>query len=151
MHASPLYVAIDLGSNSFHMLVAREVAGSIQTVDKIKRKVRLASGLDKNNHLSKEAMHRGWNCLSLFAERLQDIEPEHIRVVGTATLRTAVNINAFLTKAEDILGHKIEVISGETGSPYHLSRCRSYIRWREESPCRRHWWCKYRDYYWRVL
>lgn len=113
MHASPLYVAIDLGSNSFHMLVAREVAGSIQTVDKIKRKVRLASGLDKNNHLSKEAMHRGWNCLSLFAERLQDIEPEHIRVVGTATLRTAVNINAFLTKAEDILGHKIEVISGE--------------------------------------
>lgn len=113
MHSSPLYVAIDLGSNSFHMLVAREVAGSIQTVDKIKRKVRLASGLDKDNHLSKEAMHRGWNCLSLFAERLQDIEHDHIRVVGTATLRTAVNIGEFLDKAEEILGHNVEVISGE--------------------------------------
>lgn len=113
MHPLPLYVAIDLGSNSFHMLVARAVEGSIQTVDKIKRKVRLASGLDADNYLSHEAMHRGWHCLSLFAERLQDIEPQHIRVVGTATLRTAINIKEFVEKAEEILGHNIEIISGE--------------------------------------
>lgn len=112
-HLSPLYAAIDLGSNSFHMLVVRHVAGSIQTMAKIKRKVRLAAGLDENNHLSLEAMQRGWECLALFAERLQDIPPIHIRIVGTATLRTATNAEIFLSRASKILGHPIEIISGE--------------------------------------
>ncbi len=111
--SSPLYAAIDLGSNSFHMLIVRHIDGSVQTMAKIKRKVRLAAGLDDNNALSLEAMQRGWDCLSLFAERLQDIPAENIRIVGTATLRTATNIEDFLSKANQILGHSIEVISGE--------------------------------------
>ena len=111
--SSPLYAAIDLGSNSFHMLVVRHIDGSVQTMAKIKRKVRLAAGLDENNALSLEAMQRGWDCLSLFAERLQDIPKENIRIVGTATLRTAINVNEFLIKANQILGHPIEIISGE--------------------------------------
>ncbi len=109
----PLYAAIDLGSNSFHMLVVRHIDGSVQTMAKIKRKVRLAAGLDEHNALSLEAMQRGWDCLSLFAERLQDIPKENIRIVGTATLRTATNVDEFLAKANQILGHDIEVISGE--------------------------------------
>ncbi|MFA0381185.1 guanosine-5'-triphosphate,3'-diphosphate diphosphatase [Vibrio sp. 10N.222.54.A3] len=111
--SSPLYAAIDLGSNSFHMLVVRHIDGSVQTMAKIKRKVRLAAGLDENNVLSKEAMQRGWDCLSLFAERLQDIPKENIRIVGTATLRTATNVGIFLEKANQILGYDINVISGE--------------------------------------
>ncbi|MGD8119020.1 guanosine-5'-triphosphate,3'-diphosphate diphosphatase [Vibrio sp. TRT 29B02] len=111
--SSPLYAAIDLGSNSFHMLVVRHIDGSVQTMAKIKRKVRLAAGLSDNNSLSLEAMQRGWDCLSLFAERLQDIDKENIRIVGTATLRTATNVDVFLEKANQILGHKIEVICGE--------------------------------------
>ncbi|MGF1841214.1 guanosine-5'-triphosphate,3'-diphosphate diphosphatase [Vibrio atlanticus] len=109
----PLYAAIDLGSNSFHMLVVRHIDGSVQTMAKIKRKVRLAAGLDENNTLSTEAMQRGWDCLSLFAERLQDIPKENIRIVGTATLRTAINVDIFLAKANQILGYNINVISGE--------------------------------------
>ncbi|WP_373949184.1 guanosine-5'-triphosphate,3'-diphosphate diphosphatase [Vibrio pomeroyi] len=109
----PLYAAIDLGSNSFHMLVVRHIDGSVQTMAKIKRKVRLAAGLDENNVLSTEAMQRGWDCLSLFAERLQDIPKENIRIVGTATLRTAINVDIFLEKANQILGYDINVISGE--------------------------------------
>ncbi|MFA0413187.1 guanosine-5'-triphosphate,3'-diphosphate diphosphatase [Vibrio renipiscarius] len=110
---SPLYAAIDLGSNSFHMLVVRHIDGSVQTMAKIKRKVRLAAGLNEHNSLSQEAMQRGWDCLSLFAERLQDIPQENIRIVGTATLRTATNVDVFLEKANQILGYKIEVIGGE--------------------------------------
>ncbi|CAV20341.1 guanosine-5'-triphosphate,3'-diphosphate diphosphatase [Vibrio atlanticus] len=109
----PLYAAIDLGSNSFHMLVVRHIDGSVQTMAKIKRKVRLAAGLDENNALSTEAMQRGWDCLSLFAERLRDIPKENIRIVGTATLRTAINVDIFLEKANQILGYDINVISGE--------------------------------------
>ncbi|WP_353613612.1 guanosine-5'-triphosphate,3'-diphosphate diphosphatase [Mangrovibacter phragmitis] len=108
-----LYAAIDLGSNSFHMLVIREVAGSIQTLSRIKRKVRLAAGLNSNNALSQEAMERGWQCLKLFAERLQDIPGTQIRAVATATLRLATNAGEFIHQAEQILGCPVQVISGE--------------------------------------
>jgi exopolyphosphatase/guanosine-5'-triphosphate,3'-diphosphate pyrophosphatase len=111
--STSLYTAIDLGSNSFHMLVVREVAGSIQTLARIKRKVRLAAGLNKQNQLSEEAMQRGWQCLRLFAERLQDIPKDKIRVVATATLRLATNAQTFLLQAENILGCPVQVISGE--------------------------------------
>lgn len=112
MPQSPLYGAIDLGSNSFHMLVVRQVHGAIRIVSKVKRKVRLASGLDENNLLSREAMERGWDCLRLFSEQLQDVPSENIRIVGTATLRIAKNADVFVRVAEEILGHKVEVISG---------------------------------------
>ncbi len=58
-------------------------------------------------------MERGWQCLRLFAERLQDIPPTQIRVVATATLRLAVNAGEFLAKAQEILGTPVQVISGE--------------------------------------
>ena len=101
------YAAIDLGSNSFHMLIVRRVAGTVQTIGKVKQKVRLAAGLDAQGFLSEAAMARGWECLSWFGERLQDIPPEHIRVVGTATLRLAKNADRFIRRAEQILNHPI--------------------------------------------
>ena len=113
LSASSLYAAIDLGSNSFHMLVVREVAGNIQTVTRVKRKVRLAAGLNNADELSEEAMERGWQCLKLFSEQLQDIPTDQIRVVATATLRLASNAGRFLTQAEAILGRTVNVISGE--------------------------------------
>ncbi|OHU84569.1 MULTISPECIES: guanosine-5'-triphosphate,3'-diphosphate diphosphatase [Pseudoalteromonas] len=110
---SSVFAVIDLGSNSFHMLIARHVAGGVHTIGRVKRKVRLAAGLDKNNMLSEEAMQRGWECLALFAERLQDIPKANISIVATATLRLAKNAEEFKTRAEQILNHKINVISGE--------------------------------------
>ena len=108
-----MYAVIDLGSNSFHMLIAKSIAGGLQTIGRVKRKVRLAAGLDKGNVLSTEAMQRGWECLALFAERLQDIPDKNITIVATATLRLATNADVFKNHAEKILGHNINVISGE--------------------------------------
>jgi len=111
--SSPLYVVIDLGSNSFHMLIARLLADSVQIVDKVKRKVRLASGLDAQNNLDAAAMARGLECLSFFAERLQDIPSQNIRVVATATLRIANNADEFLAQAEHILSTEVNLLTGE--------------------------------------
>ncbi|MCC5826257.1 guanosine-5'-triphosphate,3'-diphosphate diphosphatase [Alkalimonas sp.] len=108
-----IYAVIDLGSNSFHMLMVKVVGGSVQVIGRVKRKVRLAAGLNENLVLSRRAMKRGWECLALFAERLQDIPPQNVRIVGTATLRLARNVKTFLHDAEHILGHPIRVISGE--------------------------------------
>lgn len=108
-----IYAVIDLGSNSFHMLMVKVVGGSVQVIGRVKRKVRLAAGLNESLVLSRKAMKRGWECLALFAERLQDIPPQNIRIVGTATLRLAKNVKTFLKEAEAILGQKVTVISGE--------------------------------------
>ena len=62
--------AIDLGSNSFHMIVARIVNGTLQVLSRLKQKVQLAEGLDEHQVLSQAAIERGVNCLALFAERL---------------------------------------------------------------------------------
>ncbi|MBT1065946.1 guanosine-5'-triphosphate,3'-diphosphate pyrophosphatase [Bowmanella sp. Y26] len=107
------YAAVDLGSNSFHLMVVRVVNGCIHIVGKVKQKVRLAAGLDPEFQLDELSMERGWKCLEAFAERLQDIPAANIRVVATATLRLARNAEQFIHKAERILGHPIQVISGE--------------------------------------
>lgn len=108
-----VFAVIDLGSNSFHMLIAKHIAGGVHTIGRVKRKVRLAAGLDENNMLSSDAMQRGWECLALFAERLQDIPKQNISIVATATLRLATNAQEFKAQAEKILNHKINIISGE--------------------------------------
>lgn len=115
---SPLYAVIDLGSNSFHMLITRQLANSVQIVDKVKRKVRLASGLDQHNTLNEKAIARGLECLSFFAERLQDIQPQNIRIVATATLRLAVNRDLFLLQAEKVLGYPVNLLSGKEEAEY---------------------------------
>lgn len=108
------YAAIDLGSNSFHMLVVRVVAGGVQVVSKIKRKVKLAAGLqDDCKQLDDAAKQRALECLRIFADRVQDIDPSHIRAVGTATLRKVRGDKIFLQQCEHALGHTIDVISGE--------------------------------------
>jgi exopolyphosphatase/guanosine-5'-triphosphate,3'-diphosphate pyrophosphatase len=110
--SSPLYAIIDLGSNSFHMMITRQLADSVQVVEKVKRKVRLAAGLNSQNKLSEEAMARGIECLSFFAERLQDIPTQNVRIVATATLRLATNGQTFINRANKVLGQNITLLSG---------------------------------------
>lgn len=107
------YAAIDLGSNSFHMVIVRVLAGSVQIVSKNKHKVRLAAGLDENFVLCADTIERGLNCIRNFAEKIQDLPPNNVKIVATATLRLAVNASDFVAPAEKILNHKLQVISGE--------------------------------------
>ncbi len=106
------FAAVDMGSNSFHLVVVHVVNGNVQIVSKVKQKVQLAAGLNAENFLHLDAMERGWQCLATFADRLKDIQVQNIRVVATATLRLATNADDFLLKAEAILSQQIKVISG---------------------------------------
>ena len=104
--------AVDLGSNSFHMVVARESGGQLQLIDRLREAVRLGAGLDAKNRLTPEAQTRALDCLSRFGQRLQGIPPHRVRVVGTNTLRKMQEGAAFIAAAERALGHEIEIISG---------------------------------------
>lgn len=105
--------AIDLGSNSFHMVIARVVNGALQVLGRLKQRVHLADGLDSHSVLSEESMERGLACLALFAERLQGFSPENVTIVGTHSLREAVNVEDFLKRAAKVIPYPIEIISGQ--------------------------------------
>lgn len=104
--------AIDLGSNSFHLLVANYLDGRLQVVAKQGEKVQLAAGIDDQGMLSEEAMGRALDCLARFASFLDDIAPDDLRVVGTNALRDAGNSQRFIERAEAFLGSRIEIIAG---------------------------------------
>jgi len=104
--------AVDLGSNSFHMLVARSVDGEVVVVDDLKERVALAEGLDEHKFLRLDARERALACLERFGQRIAGIRNDHIRAVGTNTLRQARNGRDFLKQAEAALGHPIEIIAG---------------------------------------
>jgi len=105
--------AVDLGSNSFHMMVARvSAAGDLHVIDRLREPVRLAAGLDSDKHLSDESAERALACLQRFGQRLRDLPPERVRVVGTNTLRRMKRSGPFIEAAEKALGHHIEIIAG---------------------------------------
>ncbi len=106
------FAALDLGSNSFHLLIAKETAHGFTTLDRVKDMVRLAEGLDENGELSAVACERALESLAKFQQRLRSVPTDHVRVVGTSALRRTRGANYFIHQAENTLQHKIEVVSG---------------------------------------
>ena len=104
--------AVDLGSNSFHMVVARYTHGQLVIIDRLREMVRLAAGVAENGRIDKEAAARALACLQRFGQRLRDMRADSVRVVGTNALRLAHRKQAFLERAREALGHPIEIISG---------------------------------------
>lgn len=109
---SNTFAAIDLGSNSFHMAVAGVSQSHLQMIDKMRKPVRLGSGLDSKNNIDQDTLARSLKCLALFRQRLRNVPTDQIRAVGTNTLRRARNAAAFNNAAEQILGVPVEIISG---------------------------------------
>jgi exopolyphosphatase / guanosine-5'-triphosphate,3'-diphosphate pyrophosphatase len=104
--------SIDIGSNSFRLEIGHIHPSRYKRIDYLKETVRLGAGLDAQGLLSEEAMLRGLACLARFSQRLQGYARHQVRAVATQTLREALNRDVFLSRAEAVLGHAIEVISG---------------------------------------
>ncbi|WP_043753272.1 exopolyphosphatase [Imhoffiella purpurea] len=107
-----IVAAVDLGSNSFHMIVARIDRGHMQVTDRLKEMVRLGEGLTEDKSLSPEVAERALACLERFGQRLREFPPGSVRAVGTNTLRQIRPESEFVERAEAALGHPIDVIAG---------------------------------------
>jgi exopolyphosphatase/guanosine-5'-triphosphate,3'-diphosphate pyrophosphatase len=107
-----MLAAIDLGSNSFHMVIARLINGQIQIIDQRGEKVQLAAGLSDETGISEDAEQRALDCLKRFAEPIRGLHRYQVTALATNTLRVAKNRREFIQKANDVLGFPIEVISG---------------------------------------
>jgi exopolyphosphatase/guanosine-5'-triphosphate,3'-diphosphate pyrophosphatase len=104
--------AVDLGSNSFHMVIARLSHGQLVVMDRLRESVRLGDGLDRRERLSAASQERALQCLARFGERLRSLDAGRVRVVGTNAMRKARRTGEFRARAGRLLGHPIEIISG---------------------------------------
>jgi len=107
-----VFAAVDLGSNSFHMVVARYSHGQLVIIDRLREMVRLAAGVAENGRIDKDVAALALACLQRFGQRLRDMHADSVRVVGTNALRLAHKKQAFLERAREALGHPIEIIAG---------------------------------------
>lgn len=112
MLPSPVYAALDLGSNSFHLLIATFSADKLVIIDDLKVMVQLAADIKADKTFDEGALARAQEALVLFADRLRSIDRRYLRVIGTSALRQAKNTDAFLQTAEHILNAPIDIISG---------------------------------------
>ena len=110
--APQIIAGVDLGSNSFHMLVARCAQGHLTTLDRLNEMVRFATALDERGRIIEANAQPALACLERFGQRLRDMRADNVRAVGTNTFRRAKNAQAFLARAQQALGHPIEIISG---------------------------------------
>src|SRR6185436_15782098 len=104
--------AVDLGSNSFHLVVAQHADGQLVVLDRLRERVALAEGLDESKRLKDKVSERALACLERFGQRLREQPPGSVRAVGTSALRQAKKAESFLSRAREVLGHPIEVVSG---------------------------------------
>lgn len=104
--------AVDLGSNSFRLQLARVVDGRLIFHDSLREAVRLGAGLGKDKHLDADAQRRAIDCLKRFGERIRGLPPQAVRAVATNTFRVAKNAPQLLLEAQAALGFPIEVIAG---------------------------------------
>lgn len=104
---------VDLGSNSFHLVLARIIDNDVQILLREKLKVRMAKGLDENLILDTAAIERGLDTLAIYAHTLKGFHIDNVKIIATYTLRTAINAHEFITKARTIIPYPIEVIAGQ--------------------------------------
>ena len=104
--------ALDLGSNSFHMVIARQRHGELKILETLGEKVQLAAGMSMGGIITEAAEKRALECLERFGERIRHFKASDVQVVGTNALRVAKNRQGFINKAHKMLGFPIEVISG---------------------------------------
>ncbi|PWK92777.1 exopolyphosphatase [Fulvimonas soli] len=107
-----LIAAVDLGSNSFHMVVARVEHGEPRVIDRLRDTVRLAAGLRADGTLDTAHRARALASLARFGQRIAGIPSARVRAVATNTVRRLASPQAFLAAAESALGHPVEIVSG---------------------------------------
>ena len=104
---------IDLGTNTFLLLIAECIDGKLRAVYQEEAFVRLGRGVDRTGLISNEAMERGLLCLRNYCETAKKYGAGKIAACGTSALRDASNSAAFLATVENALALEIRIISGE--------------------------------------
>jgi exopolyphosphatase / guanosine-5'-triphosphate,3'-diphosphate pyrophosphatase len=124
-----LLAAVDLGSNSFRLMIGKLDGEQILPVSTWREGVRLAGGLDEKSALSESKIEEAVSALSRFRERLAAVSPERVRAVATSTYRVAKNAAELLSRSEAALGVPIDVVSGNEEARLIYVGCAHSLPW----------------------
>ena len=105
--------AVDIGSNSFHLILAEITAKGSRILERARQKVQLGRYLDDNLEIVTEGFDKSEVCLQNFNNIIAKYNPGKIAAVATNTVRVATNKDIFINKASSWLGFPIEVVTGE--------------------------------------
>lgn len=112
LHELKTLAAIDVGTNSFHLIIVKVLEGQkFSVIAKEKAVVRLGESPSQIKHLSSEAMKRGIEAMKIFA-MMATQTGSPIRAVATSAVREAANRDDFIRRVFEATGIEIEVVSG---------------------------------------
>jgi exopolyphosphatase/guanosine-5'-triphosphate,3'-diphosphate pyrophosphatase len=106
------FVAIDIGSNSFHLIIVRDHNNHVEVIHKEKQSIRLALGLENDNNINEHSIKLAMNCLESFSAAITHLENCQVSIVATYALRQASNKQEFLKQAAKVIPYPINIISG---------------------------------------
>ncbi|MGF1924424.1 MAG: exopolyphosphatase [Bacteroidia bacterium] len=109
---------IDLGTNTFHLLIAEIVGKECTILHKSNQPVRLGEDITKYNQIIPVAFERGINCLQDFKSLIDHFEVAVVKAIATSGVRSATNGKDFVTAAKKTVDINIDVIDGDTEATY---------------------------------
>ncbi len=121
--ATPLFAALDLGTNNCRLLIATPDEGGFRIVDAFSRIVRLGEGVSDSGRLGEAAMSRAIGALKICAEKVRSRGVQQVRAVATQACRSAANGSEFLAVVEQATGLRLEVISPEEEARLAVAGC----------------------------
>jgi exopolyphosphatase/guanosine-5'-triphosphate,3'-diphosphate pyrophosphatase len=105
--------ALDLGTNSTRLLVARRAAdGRLDTLDRRSTITRLGQGVDASGRLASDAVERTLDCVRGYRPIMDEHSVDGVRVAATSAARDAANRDEFFDAVEEIVGARPELLSG---------------------------------------
>ncbi len=132
----PTFAAVDIGSNSVRLKIAKVVRGRLHTLLEDREVTRLGESVFANGSLDPEAMSLTMKVLQRFHRSVQSFAADRVRVVATAALRDSRNSRAFLDWVRSATGWKTEIITGlEEGRLIHLGILSNARKSPTSAPC----------------
>lgn len=105
--------AIDLGTNTFHLIIAEKNGSSFQIIYKTNQPIRLGEDITKDNLIIPIAFERGINCLKEFKNTIEKYNVVTIKATGTSGIRSAINGQEFVNAVKEQTGIEIDIIGGD--------------------------------------
>jgi len=121
--AAPLYAALDLGTNSCRMLIARPSGSQFRVVDSFSKSVQLGAGLERTGRLSQPSIHRTVQALRVCQQKLRRGDVRRMRLVATEACRRASNGREFMERIQVETGLSLEIIDPQQEAQLAVVSC----------------------------
>ncbi len=113
-----MVAVIDLGTNTFHLVIAKKANDTFEIIYKKEVAVKLGEGSINQKFISDTAFTRGLDALKIFKQAINNYQDVDILATATSAIRDAENGKDFISAAKKLYGFTIETIDGETEAEY---------------------------------